>query len=509
MYTKQLLEAIVESASQGIIAVNHRGVIIFANQASAQMFGYETKELIGASFEILLPESIREAHRQHFQRYTSAPTVRPMGIGMDLSARRRDGKEFPVEVSLSYVETESGVIGIALVSDITPRKHFEEQVARSQKMEVVGRLAGGIAHDFNNMLTIILGYDRLLLQRLSPLDSLRGYAEEISRAAERAGALTRHLLAFSKQQRFHREVLDLNGLITESIRLLSVAIGQNIRVAADLDPQLGLTSIDKEQMHQLLANLVINARDAMPAGGLITIKTSNVELAEQYLRSHMGVYPGPYVLLSVTDNGTGMDAETKEHIFEPFFTTKGPDKGTGLGLTTVWATVKNFGGEIWVYSEVGKGTIFKIYLPQVNATGTRLDESPLALIQRGGETILIVEDEPGVRKLTAELIGSNGYKILSAADPLQAIQIASQFSEPIHLLLTDVIMPTMSGFELAERFRVLRPEAKVLFMSGYAESSPLLEKHNLPPEHFLRKPFTFEDLMSRIRAAISHGDCPQ
>ena len=507
MYRTQLLEAIVESASQAIIAVDHGGTIIFANQASTQMFGYDLHELIDAKLEILLPEAVRGVHSEHFQRYTAAPTIRPMGIGMDLSARRKDGREFPVEVSLSYVQTGTGVVGIALVSDVTMRKQYEAQVARSQKMEVVGRLAGGVAHDFNNMLTIILGYDRLLLQRMSPLDSLRGYAEEISRAAERAAALTRHLLAFSKHDQFQRDVVDLNTIVTESIQLLSVATGEHIQIITNLEPQLGLVSIDKEQMHQVLANLVINARDAMPKGGEITLETRNVELGGEYVRTHLGVQHGPYVLLSISDTGTGMDAETKEHIFEPFFTTKGPDKGTGLGLTTVWATVKKLGGDIWVYSEIGTGTTFKIYLPRVSASGAPLTELPSTQIERGSETILVVEDEPGVRKLTTEVIGAHGFRVLSAADALQAIQLASQFEGPIHLLLTDVVMPQMSGFELAERLRAVRPEIRVLFMSGYAEGTPLLIRNGLSAERLLNKPFTFDELLLKIRAALS-GEGP-
>ncbi len=497
-----LLEAIVESASQGILAVDHNGTILFANQAASEMFGYSISELVGSRLDILLPDGVRAAHNNHLLRYTAAPVVRPMGIGMDLAARRKDGAHFPVEVSLSFIRNEDNVIGIALVSDVTPRKQFEEQVTRSQRMEVVGRLAGGIAHDFNNMLTIILGYDRLLLQRMSPLDALRGYVEEIGRAAERASALTRHLLAFSKHDRLKRDIVNLNKLVSESVSFLGVATGEHIKILTDLDPELGLVLIDNDQFHQALANVVLNARDAMPDGGLITIETSNVELAGDYVRTHLGIQPGPYVLLSITDMGMGMDAQTKEHIFEPFFTTKGPDKGTGLGLTTVWATVKNFGGDIWVYSEVGKGTAFKIYLPRVDQSGIRLTESPHQAVEGGSETILVAEDEPGVRQLTAEVIRAEGFKVLTAGDALQAIQIAAGYDDPIHLLLTDVVMPRMNGFDLAAELLALRPRMKVIYMSGYAESSPVVKVSDVTNRFFVEKPFTVNDLLSTIRAAL-------
>jgi two-component system cell cycle sensor histidine kinase/response regulator CckA len=500
---ERLFEAIVESASQGILAVDARGTILLANSAAAEMFGYPLDELIGSELSALIPDSVKEAHNADFRHYIAEPTVRPMGIGLDLSARRRDGSEFPVEVSLSFVTLNHGTIGIALVSDITTRKQLDEQIARSQKMDVVGRLAGGIAHDFNNMLTIILGYDRLLLQRMSPLDSLRGYVEEIDRAAERASALTRHLLAFSKHERLRKEPVNLNECIAESMRLLGVALGESVSVVMNLEPELGWVSVDKEQIQHAFANLIINARDAMPHGGQITIETGNVELGREYARSHLGVHPGPYVLLAVTDTGTGMDAETKEHVFEPFFTTKGPDKGTGLGLTTVWATVKNFGGDVWLYTELGKGTTFKIYLPRVTETGTRLAEAPRKPARRACETILLVEDEPGVRKLVAELLESHGYTVLSAADPLQAIQLTEGYHDTIHLLLTDVVMPGLDGFQLAERILELRQDARVLYMSGYSEHAGVLDRKNMNPEHFLEKPFTFEELLTRISALVS------
>ncbi|MBL8296107.1 MAG: PAS domain S-box protein [Bryobacterales bacterium] len=499
---ERMFEAIVEAASQGILAVDSGGTILLANTAAAGMFGYSREEMAGSELSLLIPQAVRDTHHAHISRYMTTPTTRPMGIGLDLAGRRKDGTEFPVEVSLSYAAMNHGPVAIAMISDITLRKQLEEQVARSQKMDVVGRLAGGIAHDFNNMLTIILGYDRLLLQRLSPLDALRGYAEEIARAAERASALTRHLLAFSKHERLRRDSLNLNAIVKESLQLLRVVTGESISLVANLAPDLGWVLADKDQFHQVLANLVLNARDAMPSGGQITIETSNVELGREYVRSHLGVHPGPYVLLSVTDTGTGMDAETKEHIFEPFFTTKGPDKGTGLGLTTVWATVKNFGGDVWVYSEIGKGTTFKIYLPRVTETGVRLQKVESRVRPRGNAIILLVEDEPGVRKLTTELIQTEGYTVLPAADPFQAIQLCMQTEGPIDLLLTDLVMPQFDGFQLAQRISALRPGIKILYMSGYSERTGNLAMNGLAPDSLIQKPFTLEDLLDKIAKAL-------
>lgn len=500
---EHLFEAVVEAASQGILVVGGMGTILLTNSAAANMFGYTREELTGSDLTLLIPEAVQDAHSRHMSTYMKAPATRPMGIGLDLAGRRKDGTEFPVEVSLSHVHTNGGPVAIAMISDIRLRKQLEEQVARSQKMEVVGRLAGGIAHDFNNMLTIILGYDRLLLQRLSPLDALRGYAEEIARAAERASALTRHLLAFSKHERLRRDPIDLNSVVTESLQLLRVVTGANITLVSNLAPDLGWVLADKEQLHQVLANLVLNARDAMPQGGRITVETTNVELGREYVRSHLGVHPGQYILLSVTDTGVGMDAETKEHIFEPFFTTKGPDRGTGLGLTTVWAAVKNFGGDIWVYSELGKGTTFKIYLPRVTEAGVRIENLEQKTRPRGDATILLVEDEPGVRKLTAELIQTEGYRVLAAADPLQAIQLCTETEDSIDLLLTDLVMPQFDGFQLARHICSLRPGIKVLYMSGYSERTGNIPMDGLATEMLIQKPFTLEELLGKIAGALA------
>jgi PAS domain S-box-containing protein len=499
-----LLRAILDSASQAILTVDRRGTIVSVNTKSGEVFGYPTEEMVGQPVEMLLPDGARAGHNQHRSNYFSSPRVRPMGLGMDLSARRKDGTEFPVEISLSYIESDHEPLAIAFVSDITGRKRLEEQLVHSQKMEAVGRLAGGIAHDFNNLLTIISGYDRLMLNALSPQDSMRGYAEEIARAAERATALTKQLLAFSRRQIIQPKVLNLNAIVDETQTMLRRLLGENTKLVAILQPTLGFVRADRSQFEQVLFNLAVNARDAMPQGGTITIETCNVDLDADYAKTHLGVQPGPYVMMAVTDTGIGMDAETRRHIFEPFFTTKPADQGTGLGLATVYGIVKQNGGDIWVYSEIGKGTTFKVYLPRVDGE-TQAQTSPAAAGEprRGTETILVVEDEKGVRQLIVTVLKQHGYRVLEAGDSLEAVQVSEKHQGDIALLITDVIMPHSSGRDLADRLLVARPSTKVLYISGYTENTIL--HHGVLESNidFLAKPFAFETLLDKVREMIN------
>jgi nitrogen-specific signal transduction histidine kinase/CheY-like chemotaxis protein len=401
------------------------------------------------------------------------------------------------------VISEGKPIAIAFVSDITARKRLEEQLVHSQKMEAVGRLAGGIAHDFNNLLTIISGYDRLLLNALSPMDPLRGYAEEIARASERATALTKQLLAFSRRQIIQPRLLSLNEVIAETQDMLRRLLGESIKLAPVLQPALGAVRADRSQMEQVLFNLAVNARDAMPEGGTITVETANVDLDVDYAKTHLGVQPGPYVMMAVTDTGIGMDAETRRHIFEPFFTTKPADQGTGLGLATVYGIVKQNGGDIWVYSELGRGTTFKVYLPRANGE-SQVENKPAAAgeFRRGAETVLVVEDEKSVRQLIVTVLRQHGYQVLEAGDSLEAVQVSEAHTGPIHLLVTDVIMPHSSGRDLAERLQAVRAGIKVLYISGYTENTIL--HHGVLESNidFLAKPFAFETLLDRVREML-------
>jgi PAS domain S-box-containing protein len=496
--------ALLESASQAILSIDRAGRIVLANPKALEMFGYPCEELLGAQIEILLPEGKRSSHTRQREDYIQHPRTRSMGIGMDLSGRRKDGIEFPVEVSLSYVETEEGLFAIAFINDISQRKQLEEQLLQAQKMEAVGRLAGGVAHDFNNMLTVIQGYNRMILDDLPAADPLRECAEEIHRAAERAGALTNQLLAFSRRQLIQPRAMSVNAVVEHTEKMLRRLIGEDVELVLHLAPGIGNIRADPSHIEQAIVNLVVNSRDAMPFGGRITIETSDVTLDEHYSHSHVGVQPGPFVMIAVSDTGQGMDAETKRRIFEPFFTTKSRGKGTGLGLATVYGTVKQVGGDIWVYSEPGQGTTLKLYFPRVTEAAQQSEMKETAPPQaRADETILVVEDEQSVRDLTVRILRRLGYSVLVASGGEEAIQLAKAYSSEISLLLTDVVMPGMSGRQVAEHLLAIRPDLKVLYLSGYTDSTVV---HHGVLEHgqnFLPKPFNREVLAQKIRDILA------
>ncbi len=395
-----------------------------------------------------------------------------------------------------------GVIGVAL--DITERERLTDQLRQSQKMQAVGELAGGVAHDFNNLLMVMKGHAQLLLDRIPDSSPLRPSAEQVERAADRAASLTRQLLAFSRKQVLQPRVLDLNEAVAGMIKMFSRVIGENIEMAFIPGGKLGRVKADPGQIEQVLLNLVVNARDAMPDGGRLTIETSNVELDSSYAATHTSVEPGQYVMLTVTDTGCGMDAETQGRIFEPFFTTKGPGKGTGLGLATVYGVVKQSGGYIYVYSEVGRGTTFKIYLPQVLAELDKLaPETQKKRKARGSETILFVEDEQSVRELVRDYLVAAGYCLLEASDGTQALKVAAAHPGPIHLLITDVVMPHLSGPELAAKLAAERPKVKVLFISGYTDDTVFRHGVLEGGVAFLQKPFNLRALSQKMREVLS------
>ncbi len=392
---------------------------------------------------------------------------------------------------------------VGTCADITELKQLEEQFRQAQKMEAIGQLTGGIAHDFNNLLTVINGYSELTLQGLKADDPLRPNLEQVKEAGERAAALTRQLLAFSRKQVLEPRVLDLNAVVTNIDKMLTRMIGEDIDLVATLLPELGRVKADPGQVEQVIMNLAVNARDAMPQGGKLTIETADVELDDTYVRMHVGAKPGRHVMLAVSDTGCGMDAETQKRVFEPFFTTKEKGKGTGLGLATVYGIVKQSGGSIWVYSEVGKGTTFKVYLP-------RVEEQPDAVLPgtvraaslKGLETILLIEDDEPLRKLALSILRHGGYHVLEASDREKAIQICGQHQGPIHLMLTDVVMPGISGQEVAQRLAATRPDMKALFMSGYTDDTVI--RHGVLNQNmaFLQKPFTTHGLLRKVREVL-------
>jgi nitrogen-specific signal transduction histidine kinase/CheY-like chemotaxis protein len=394
--------------------------------------------------------------------------------------------------------------------DITEQKlaeermeSLQEQLRQSQKMEAIGRLAGGIAHDFNNLLTIIKGYSQLSLIELKEDSVIKRNIAHIHTATDRAADLVRQLLAFSRRQILEMKVLDLNTILINLHNMLHRLIGEDIELVTLLAEDLGRVKTDLGWIEQAIMNLVVNARDAMPSGGKLTIETGNVELDEAYVGGRVGVNPGRYVMLSVSDTGVGMTPEVTERLFEPFFSTKDKDKGTGLGLSTVYGIVKQSGGDIWVYSEPGKGSTFKIYLPRVDEPLEEQREKPLDdMLLRGSETILLVEDEEEVRKLAVRVLERQGYKVLAARNGDEALLICEQQKGPIHLLLTDVVMPGMNGHEVAKRLESLHPETKVLYMSGYTDNAIVLHGVLVKGVHYIQKPFTVDALTKKVREVL-------
>ena len=386
--------------------------------------------------------------------------------------------------------------------DRREHRKLEEQFRQAQKMEAIGRLAGGVAHDFNNLLTVIVGYTELILRRVPPVPK-RGELEEVLNAAHRAGALTRQLLAFSRKQMITPVVLNLNASVTETQKMLLRLIGEDIEILAVLDQSLGNVRADPGQIEQVIMNLAVNARDAMPQGGKLTIETASVVLDESYVRGHAGAKAGPHVMLSVSDTGHGMDDEMKSHLFEPFFTTKEAGKGTGLGLSTVYGIVNQSGGSIWVDSEPAHGTTFKLYLPRVDEPLKPLEPAtPAVRVVAGLGTILVAEDALVVRKLVSEVLCEEGYQVLVAQNGEEALRLIENHPGPIHLLLTDVVMPGVGGKEVADQMTSLRPEAKVLYSSGYTHQGMFLKRLS-PGIAYLQKPFTPDELRRKVQEVLA------
>jgi PAS domain S-box-containing protein len=493
---------LLEAAPDAIVVVNRSGQIVLTNTRTDKMFGYTRAELTGQLIEFLIPARFHESHVVHRSRYFASPTFRELRH-QEIFGQRKDGSEFPVEITLSHLDVEGETLVTAIVRDISDRLQLEAQLHQAQKMDAIGRLSGGIAHDFNNILTVILGYCDNLLKDFSLAHPQRTQLDEIKKAGERAAALTRQLLAFSRTQSLRPRVLDLNEVVTRMGTLLARLIGEDIEFATVLSPSLWRVSVDPSQIERVIMNLAVNARDAMPHGGKVTIETANVELGQETVRESSGMSPGAYVMLAVSDIGEGMDPETQARIFEPFFTTKELGKGTGLGLATVYGIIKQSGGFIWVYSEVGKGTTLKIYLPRVsdNVESEPLSPAPVKAT-KGSETILVVEDDAAVRILTCGHLKAGGYHVLEAASGPDAIEIARRHKGQIHLLLTDVVMPKMNGPELAAELAVYCPETKVLYVSGYTADAAT--HHGLLDAGlaFLEKPFMQDALLGKIREIL-------
>jgi len=495
---------LLEAAPDAILEMDSEGVIVLSNAATERLFGYSRQELRGLPMERLLLERSLPAYRR-LRAACLTRSERSETKPEELSARRKDGRELHTEMNLSPVETDQGGRITCIIRDITERKHLEEQLRQSQKMEALGRLAGGVAHDFNNLLTIIGGYAQMLLGSFKARHPARRDLESIMEAANRASALTRQLLAFSRRQVVQPKVLDLNRLILRMHRMLHPIIGEDIALELELQKNLGKVKADPGQIEQVVMNLVVNARDAMPNGGRITIQTC-LSRWEEGEAPPVPLPPGCYVTLAVSDTGQGMDEETLSHIFEPFFTTKTRSKGTGLGLPMVYGIVKQSGGEVEVSSRLGQGSVFRIFLPVFASVSRESEGARLPRkAARGAETILLVEDEAGVRQLARQMLLQQGYSVLEAQGSSEALQLFEQHGPSVHLLLTDVVMPHMSGRELAERLTAMRPDLKVLYMSGYTDD--VIARHGLLEADtvLLQKPFTSDSLGRKVRAVLDRG----
>jgi PAS domain S-box-containing protein len=466
------------------------------NGAATKLYGFSREEFLGMTIEGIRPAEEVPALRQYLPNMSDAPSVPAVHV----KHRKKDGTLFEVEGVSNPIEFRGRRARLVLAHDISTKRQLEAQLLQAQKMEAVGRLAGGVAHDFNNQLGVILGYTELLLR--NGVEAQRGKLEQILKATQHASGLTRQLLAFSRKEIVSPKVLDLNALVAELEKMLVRLIGEDIDLAIIPGADLGQVEADPGQLEQIVMNLCVNARDAMPDGGLLRIETANVELDAGHAAPHEIITPGRYVMLAVSDAGCGMEKDTLSKVFEPFFTTKEQGKGTGLGLAMVYGAVKQAGGYVWPYSEPGHGTTFKIYLP-------RLDDQPLTpavqdtpLPQRGSETVLLVEDEAALRMVVREILEDHGYRVVEAANSAEALALAERERDVIHLLVTDVVMPGMNGRALATALTAARPGLRVLYMSGYTDDVIAHRGVLAPGTMLIAKPFTALALLGRVREAL-------
>ncbi len=499
---KERLQIQIDRMPIGLIMLNTDFTVQSWNPSAEKIFGFTEVEAIGKKPHDFIVPKDAQPHVDDIWRRLLEGDMTAHSTNENIT---KDGRTILCEwVNVPIKKDSETVMGVmSMVQDITERNQLEGQFRQAQKMEAIGRLTGGIAHDFNNILTGIIGYSDYLLMSQKYKDPIRKFVEEIKKAAERAASLTNKLLAFSRKQILQTKILNVNTLITDLEKMIQRIIGEDIMFISNLETGIGNIQADQAQIEQVIMNLIVNARDAMPKGGKLTIETANVTLDEEYTKSHVSVKPGSYIMIAVSDNGIGMDREIQEHIFDPFFTTKEQDKGTGLGLSTVYGIVKQSGGNIWLYSEAGHGTTFKIYLPKVEEKVVPASKHKVSLESlKGKETIMLVEDEDAVRAMMSLTLKHYGYNILETPSPLEALIICEKHKEPIQMMVTDVILPEMNGRELAEKITSLYPEIKVIYISGYTDD--VIVHHGMldPDINFLEKPFTVSKLLSKIREVL-------
>ena len=491
---------IFENANDVIYTTDLGHNVTALNKAGEELTGYSFDEVVGRNIELIVPSEYILLLDQMKERMIAGQRA----AIYEIEVCTREGSRLPVEASTRLIFEDGKPIGLqSILRDVSERKRLEKQLWASQKMEAVGQLAGGIAHDFNNILTIILGYTKLASDSIDGSHPVFRDITGIRKAVERASSLTRQLVAFSRRQILRPTVLQINDVLCDLEKLLKRLIGENIVLVTDLDPSAGRVKVDQGQVEQVLMNLVINARDAMPGGGRITITVRNAELTEEDAREYHYVQIGSYVMIEVADMGIGMDEETLSHIFEPFFTTKEAGKGTGLGLATVYGIVRQSGGYVWAYSEPGQGASFRVFLPR---TTEALMEEAAAIEEKpsgnGIEVVLLVEDEDELRSLLRDTLLRKGYKVLEAMNGREALRVAEEYEGPIHLTVTDMVMPIMGGRDLAEQLAASRPQTPVVFMSGYLNDSAVHHQGLESSAHFLQKPFEPATLAEKIREVL-------
>jgi PAS domain S-box-containing protein len=498
-----------EFAPDALIAVDSTGRIDRTNIRALELFGYERSDLLGQPVEILIPERFANRHTDHRSAFLKAPHAKTVGAELEIAGRRKDGTEFPVEIVLSPANSPHGPLVLAVIHDLTERRRTEaltraaeERIQTGQRMEALGQLAGGVAHDFNNMMTVVTGYSELLLARTPEEHPSRKALEEIKKAGDRCANLTGHLLAFSRRQVLTPAVLDLGSIVTDLNQMMPVLLGENVEVHLSVEPNVWHVRTDQAQIEQVIVNLVVNARDAMPRGGKLGIAVWNREVDSRVAASHPEMAAGSYVVVSVADTGHGMDEHTRARVFDPFFTTKPVGQGSGLGLSTAYGFIKQSGGHIYLDSQLDSGTTVHVYLPRAESTAASPAAQRVRTPAGGSETILLAEDEASVRSFVRDVLGQAGYRLLEAADGRSALQLAAAFNGPIHLLISDVVMPGMNGGDLAETLMAGRPRTRTLLISGYVQQLVDEVAVSRSGVEFLRKPFTANDLLTRVREIL-------
>lgn len=498
------LQAVLDTAVDGIILIDANGNVLTVNPACQRLFGYQADEVIGRNVKMLMPPVYSENHDAYLANYQRTHEPKIIGIGREVLGQRKDGQIFPMYLSVGEAKQETESIFVGIISDLTERRATEERLRRSQRMEAIGQLTGGIAHDFNNLLAIILGNLELMLEHAGlPLDA-RELAMEVMSAGERGAELVRRLLAFARKQQLEPRAINLNERLPETVQLLKRTLGEAVQVSTHAASDLWDALADPTQVDDAVVNLAINARDAMPDGGTLIIETANVFLDEDYAQQHIDVTAGAYVMLAVSDTGTGMTPEVAARALEPFFTTKPAGRGTGLGLSQVYGFVKQSGGHVSIYSEPARGTTVKLYLPRSNPSAVlaAAERDKSGLPPRGTETILVVEDNPDVRRLVTRQLTELGYTVHEASHGAEALRML-QSDLPLDLMFTDIIMPEgMTGYELAGQARDIRPGLKVLFTSGYTAIGAGHDNDSRAGGPLLSKPYRKRDLAHFLRAAL-------